>query len=179
MAVHAMTAARRATASVTAGLLVLAGLSSCTPSVKAVTGLTADTGGRPLAALAWCADRPPDVVVLRIADDLASPSPSDAPTPSANWPEWRYHVQQRDLTSPATVELTGFPPSPGPDLGTGFRMRVLTRNNSFTSHDVSFRLPELADLKPGSVLITTIEANEEVQKTVSLDEFARLGRNAC
>ncbi|MFI7079669.1 hypothetical protein ACIBO1_20425 [Micromonospora sp. NPDC049903] len=179
MAVHPLATARRTTASLSAALLVLAGLTSCTPAIKAVTGLTADADGRPLAALAWCADQPPDVVVLRIADDLASPSPSDAPTPSSNWPEWRYDVQQRDATSPATVELTGFPPSPGPDLGTGFRMRVLTRNSSFTSHDVSFRLPELADLKPGSVLITTIETNEEVQKTVSRDEFARLGRNAC
>ncbi|TBL42794.1 hypothetical protein EYA84_03235 [Verrucosispora sp. SN26_14.1] len=179
MAVHAMTTAQRTAASLTAALMVLAGLTSCTPAIRAVTGLTSAADGRPLAALAWCADRPPDVVVLRLAGDLASPSPSAAPAPSVNWPEWWYDVPQRDATSPATVELTGFPPSPGPDLGTVFQMRVLTRNNSFTSHDVSFRLPELADLRPGSVLITTIVANEEVQKTVSLDEFARLGRNAC
>ncbi|WP_243704997.1 hypothetical protein [Micromonospora sp. KC723] len=58
-------------------------------------------------------------------------------------------------------------------------MRGVTRNNSFTSHSVIFRLPELLDLKPGSVLITTIETNEEVQKSISLDEFTRLARNAC
>ncbi|MDW5326175.1 hypothetical protein [Plantactinospora sp. KLBMP9567] len=178
MAVQALTTAQRTTASLTAALLLLTGLTSCTPAVKAITGLTVDADGRPLAALAWCADQPPDVVRLRAAEDLASPPPSGAPTPSLNWPEWRYDVQ-RDATSPATVRLTGFPPEPAPGPRAAFRMRGVTSNNRFTSHSVTFRLPELSGLQPGSVLITTIETNEEVQKSISLDEFARLARDEC
>ncbi|WP_243704998.1 hypothetical protein [Micromonospora sp. KC723] len=98
MPVLALTTAQRTTASLTTALLVLTGLTSCTPEIKAITGLTVDADGRPLAVLAWCADEPPDVVRLRVADDLASSSPSGAPTPSANWPEWRYEVQRDDLT---------------------------------------------------------------------------------
>ncbi|MGI5149520.1 hypothetical protein ACQEVC_24780 [Plantactinospora sp. CA-294935] len=44
---------------------------------------------------------------------------------------------------------------------------------------MTFRLPELSGLQPGSILITTIETNEEVQKSISLDEFARLARDEC
>ncbi|WP_159104435.1 hypothetical protein [Plantactinospora sp. BB1] len=32
---------------------------------------------------------------------------------------------------------------------------------------------------PLSILITTIETNEEVQKSISVDEFARLARDEC
>ncbi|MFY1668408.1 hypothetical protein ACN27G_00350 [Plantactinospora sp. WMMB334] len=177
MAVQAPTTAQRTTASLTTALLLLTGLTSCTPEIKAITGLTVDTDGRPLAALAWCADQPPDVVRLRAEKDPASPSPS-GPTPSANWPEWRYDVQ-RNATSPATVHLTGFPPEPTPDPHAVFQIRGVTSNNSFTSHSVTFRLPELSGLQPGSILITTIETNEEVQKSISLDEFARLARDEC
>ncbi|WP_344920119.1 hypothetical protein [Plantactinospora mayteni] len=172
---------RRIAASLTAAVLTLTGLASCTPVRKGITGLTVDANGRPLAALAWCADRPRDVVVLHAARDLVSPSPSSVPTPSANWPEWpgrKYDVPP-DVTSPATVHLAGFPPEPAPDPHDSFRMYGVAGNSSFTTHSVTFRLPELSGLQPGSVLITTVESNEEVQKGISLDEFARLGRDEC
>ncbi|MCZ7422506.1 hypothetical protein O7605_23685 [Verrucosispora sp. WMMA2121] len=84
-----------------------------------------------------------------------------------------------DVTSPATVQLPGFPPDPAPDRRAAFRMYGVAGNNSFTTHSVTFRLPELAGLQPGSVMITAIVNNDEVPKYVSLDEFARLGSAEC
>ncbi|MET7710768.1 hypothetical protein [Micromonospora sp. NPDC005413] len=181
MAVQMLTKMRRIVASLAAALLVLAGLTSCSPAIKGITGLTMDADGQPLAALAWCADRPPDLAVLFAESDSASPAPSAVPTPSANWPYWpgREYAVPRDATSPATVRLVGFPPEPATDPHAAFRMYGVASNSSFTSHSVTFRLAELAGLQPGSVLTTDIVNNNEVQKIVSLDEFARLGAAEC
>ncbi|WFE43254.1 hypothetical protein [Verrucosispora sp. WMMD1129] len=78
---------RRIVATLAATLLVLTALTACTPEIKGITGLTVDADGRPLAALAWCADKPPDVIVLA-TERAVSPTPSGAPEPSANWPSW-------------------------------------------------------------------------------------------
>ncbi|MFY1576194.1 hypothetical protein ACN26Z_15035 [Verrucosispora sp. WMMD703] len=75
---------RRIVATLAATLLMLTALTACTPEIK---GITVDADGRPLAALAWCADKPPDVIVLA-TERAVSPTPSGAPEPSANWPSW-------------------------------------------------------------------------------------------
>ncbi|MFI1195473.1 hypothetical protein ACH4T9_19745 [Micromonospora sp. NPDC020750] len=180
MAVQMLTRTRRIVASMAAVLLVMAGLTSCTPEIKGITGLTMDADGQPLAALAWCADRPPDVVLLLAEEDSSSPDPSDVPTPSTNWhwPE-RRHAVPRDATSPTTVRLVGFPPGDATDPHAAFRLFGIASNKSFASRSVTFRLAELAGLRPGSVLITDIVDNDEVQGSIPLDEFARLGRDAC
>ncbi|GIG90224.1 hypothetical protein Pen02_51600 [Plantactinospora endophytica] len=172
---------RRIAASSTAALLILTGLTACTPEIKGVTGLTVDTDGRLLAALAWCADRPPDVVILFAERDGVSPAPSGVSASTVNWPDWpgREYDVPRGSTSPATVHLAGFPPEPVPDPHATFRTYGVAGNSSFTSVSVTFRLAELSGLEPGSILITTTEAGEEVQQEVSLDEFARLGKDAC
>ncbi|GIJ10957.1 hypothetical protein ACFFMR_17115 [Micromonospora andamanensis] len=171
---------RRIVATLAAAFLVLTALTACTPAIEGITGLTVDADGRPLAALAWCADEPPDVIVLATANAV-SPTPSGAPAPSANWPSWpgRDYDVPRDVTSPTTVQLPGFPPDPAPDRRAAFRMYGVADNSSFTTHAVTFRLPELAGLRPGSVLITTVVRNDEVPRYVSLDEFARLGSDEC
>jgi hypothetical protein len=108
--------------------------------------------GQPLAALAWCADRPPEVVLLLAERDPVSPAPSDVPVPSTNWPHWpgRKYAVPRDATSPTTVHLMGFPPEPAADPHAAFRLRGTASSNSFTSRSVTFRLAELAGLQPGS-----------------------------
>ncbi|SFC14965.1 hypothetical protein [Micromonospora sediminimaris] len=171
---------RRIVATLAATLLVLTALTACTPEIKGITGLTVDADGRLLAALAWCADKPPDVIVLTAARAV-SPTPSGVPVPSANWPSWpgRDYDVPRDATSPATVQLPGFPSDPAPDRRAAFRMYGVADNSSFTTHAVTFRLPELAGLRPGSVMTTAIVSNDEVPRYVSLDEFARLGRAEC
>lgn len=181
MAVQALKRTRRTVASLAAALLVLAGLTSCTPEIKGITGLTVDADGRPLAALAWCADRPPDVVLLFTKENAGSSAPSDVPTPARNWPSWpgREYAVPRDATSPTTVPLGDFPPEPAADPYAAFRMYGVASNSSFTSHSVTFRLAELAGLAAGSVLITGIVDNVEAQKIISLDEFARLGKDEC
>ncbi|MFG1761618.1 hypothetical protein [Micromonospora echinofusca] len=181
MVVQILTRTRRIVASLAAALLVLAGLTSCTPEVKGVTGLTLDADGQPFAALAWCGDRPPDVLLLFAEEDSVSPAPSDLPTPSTNWPYWpgRKYAVPRDAASPTTVHLVGFPPEPATDPHTAFRLFGATNNSSFASRSVTFRLAELANLQPGSILITDIVDNDEVQRSISLDEFARLGRDEC
>ncbi|MEE3918947.1 hypothetical protein V2I01_12430 [Micromonospora sp. BRA006-A] len=78
MAARWGTRTRRAVATPAAALIVLAELTACSPEIKGVTGLTVDAHGRPHAALAWCADRPPDLVVLTSVAESASPG---APTP--------------------------------------------------------------------------------------------------
>jgi hypothetical protein len=177
MARQALTRTWRSIAPLAAALLVLAGLTSCSPVRKGITGLTVDADGRPLAALAWCADRPPDVV--RLFTDKHS-TRSDAARPPADGPAWpgRSYDVPRNATSPTTVPLQGFPPeSAGPDAA--FRMYAVADDSSFTSHAVDFHLAQLAGLQPGSILITTVVDNGDEQKIVSLDELTRRGRDEC
>ena len=177
MGLQTQTTTRRMIALLAAGLLILGGLTSCTPETKGITGLSVDADGRPLAVLAWCADRPPDVVRLFPVKDSTSPTPSDPP----NWQTWpgRDYPVPGTATSPTTVPLEGFPPESVADPDATFAMYGSAEDNSFTLHRVSFRLGELTDLAPGSVLATDIVDGEEVQESLSLDEFARRGRDEC
>ncbi|MFC4020381.1 hypothetical protein ACFOW4_20895 [Micromonospora sp. GCM10011542] len=102
---------RRAVAAAAVGLLVLVGLTSCQPEVKGATGLTVDAAGRPLAALAWCAKRPPTGVRLFASDERTSagPAPGAQVGTLSPWPGIEYPVP-RDAASPATVLLEEFPP---------------------------------------------------------------------
>ncbi|SCE99276.1 hypothetical protein GA0070612_2799 [Micromonospora chokoriensis] len=52
-------------------------------------------------------------------------------------------------------------------------------DNSFTSHAVTFRFAEVADLRPGSVLITEVVDSLDEQRTVSMEEFASLAKDEC
>ncbi|MBU8855743.1 MULTISPECIES: hypothetical protein [unclassified Micromonospora] len=170
------TRTRRAVAAPAAALVVLAGLTSCTPEVKGVTGLTVDAHGRPHAALAWCADRPPDLVVLTSVAESASPG---APTPERPyWPRRKYDVP-RDATTPALVPLEGFPPGPVVEAQAAFRVSGATHDNSFRTEGVDFRIAELAELRPDSVLVTDFDDSGEVLRTVPLDEFTKMGEKAC
>lgn len=85
----------------------------------------------------------------------------------------------RTATSPATVPLDGFPPEPVVDPDVAFTMYAVADDSSFTTHAVSFRLGELIDLAPGRVLFTEILDNEDVQQSVSVEEFARRGESEC
>ncbi len=175
------TTTRRTIALLAAAVLILGGLTSCTPEKKGITGLSVDADGRPLAVLAWCADRPPDVVRLFPVKDSTSPTPSGPATLPPNWQTWpgRDYTVPGTATSPTTVPLEGFPPESVADPDATFAMYGSPEDNSFTSHRVSFRLGELTDLAPGSVLATDIVDGEEVQESLSLDEFARRGRDEC
>jgi hypothetical protein len=181
MGPQAQTTTRRTIALLAAAVLILGGLTSCTPETKGITGLTVDADGRPLAVLAWCADRPPDVVRLFPVKDSTSPTPSGPATLPPNWQTWpgREYTVPHTATSPTTVPLEGFPPESVADPDAAFAMYGTAEDNSFTSHRVSFRLGELTDLAPGSVLATVIVDGEEVQESLSLEEFARRGRDEC
>lgn len=157
---------------------MVGGLTGCSPERKGVTGLTVDDAGRPLAAVAWCASRPPDVVVLFRTQEPSSPTPSVPVTVAPAYSRWDYTVP-RTATSPATVLLDGFPPEPVVDPDVAFTMYAVADDSSFTTLRVSFRLGELADLAPGTVLFTDIVDGEEVQQRVSLEEFARRGESEC
>ncbi|MBM0277575.1 hypothetical protein [Micromonospora tarensis] len=180
MAARMLMKAPRIFASLAAAMLVSAGLTACTPVIKGITGVTVDADGQPLAVLAWCADRPPEVVVFFAERDSISPSPSDAPT-SASWPYWpgRDYAVPRAATSPTTVRLEGFLPDPAPRPYPAFRMYGVGSNNSFTMRSVTFWLAELEGLRPGSVLITEIVENGEARRSVSMEEFAGLGKDEC
>ncbi|MGW3888339.1 hypothetical protein ACWD69_06605 [Micromonospora chokoriensis] len=172
--------ARRISASLIVAMLVLAGSTACTPVIKAVTGLTVDADGRPFAVLSWCADRPPGKVILLADERSVSPSPSGTAA-SQSWPSWprqRYGVPPA-ATSPTAVRLEGFPPDPAPDPDEAFRLYGVADDSSFTSHAVNFRFAEVADLRPGSVLITEVVDSRDEQRTVSMEEFASLGKDAC
>ncbi|MBQ0990931.1 hypothetical protein KBX08_12630 [Micromonospora sp. H61] len=180
MAVQMLLRARRIGPLLVAGVLALTGLSACTPTIKGITGVGVDADRQPVAVLSWCADRPPDVVTFFTQRASISPSPSTVAT-STGWPYWpgRRYAVPRAATSPTTVRLEGFPPDPTPGRHVAFRLFGVASDNSFTSHSVTFRLAELEDMQPGSVLITDIVDNGEVQRSVSVDEFASLGQNAC
>ncbi|MDG4805475.1 hypothetical protein O7634_01705 [Micromonospora sp. WMMD1120] len=180
MAARTFTKAGRISASLAAAMLVSAGLTACTPVIKGRTGATVDAAGQPLAVLAWCADRPPGTVRFFAERDSISPSPSDVST-SADWPYWpgRDYAVPRAATSPTTVRLTGFLPDPAPRPYPAFRMYGVASDSSFTTHSVTFRLAELEDLTPGTVLITEIVENDDVRRSVSMEEFARLGKDEC
>ncbi len=181
MGPQAQTTTRRTIALLASPVLILVGLTSCTPETKGITGLTVDVDGRPLAVLAWCADRPPDVVRLFPVNDSTSPTPSGRATLPPNWQTWpgREYTVPATATSPTTVPLEGFPPESVADPDATFAMYGSAEDNSFTSHRVSFRLGELTDLAPGSVLATDIVDGEAVQESLSLEEFARRGRDEC
>lgn len=168
---------QRIVAPLAAALLVLAGLTSCSPVRKGITGLTVDVDGRPLAVLAWCAERPPDDVTIFPVPDSVLPAPSGVATPSSILPSSppvkRNYAVPRKATSPTTVPLVDFPPKSATDPDTAFRMYGFAEDASFTSNSVDFRLSELAGLKPGSILITTLNNGDQVQQSVSLDEFTR------
>jgi hypothetical protein len=175
-------AVRRLTAVLCVAIVVLTASVSCTPETKAVTGLTVDEQGRILAALAWCADRPPTVVVVHALQNLPSPThtdATDAASPgSVAIPDRQYTVSA-NVTSPTTVPLNDFPP-PAADAHTTFRVYAVGPHNSFTSHAVRVNLAELADLTPGSILITTDTAQSgHAQGSVSLEEFERRGNGLC
>ncbi|MEU7798143.1 hypothetical protein AB0B10_02625 [Micromonospora arborensis] len=158
--------------------LMVGGLTGCSPERKGITGLTVDDAGRPLAAVAWCASRPPDVVVLFRAQESASPTPSVPVTLAPAYPGRDFDVP-RTATSPATVPLDGFTPESVVAPGASFTMFAVADDNSFTTHSVTFRLGELADLVPGTVLFTDIIDSGEVQQSVSVEEFARRGESEC
>jgi hypothetical protein len=178
---RATAAFHRAAAALAAAVIALPVLTSCTPEIKAVTGVTVDANGRPLAALAWCADRPPTVVVLHAVEEpatLTRSNPTDA-TPHRPFSfAMRQYIVPPEVTSPATVPLAHFPPAAAASDAT-FRMYGVGHRNSFTSRRVVFQLAELDDLVPGSVIITAYTDGEMVQRTVALDEFARLGEDQC
>lgn len=136
--------------------------------------------GQTVAVLPCCEERPPDVVRFIAVRESISPSPSAVAT-SASWPDWpgRRYAVPRGATSPTTVRLEGFPPDPAPGPDAAFRMFGVASDSSFTSESVTFRLVELKDMQPGSVLITDIVDNGEVQRTVSVDEFDSLGKDEC
>ncbi|MDG4782975.1 hypothetical protein O7614_25245 [Micromonospora sp. WMMD961] len=180
MTTQMLMSARRISASLIVAMLVLAGATGCTPVIKAVTGLTVDADGRPFAVLSWCADRPPGKVILLAEKRSVSPSPSGTAA-SQSQPSWlrqRYAVP-RAATSPTAVRLEGFPPDPAPEPDEAFRMYGVADDNSFTSHAVSFRFAEVADLRPGSILITEVVDNLDEQRTVSMEEFASLAEDEC
>ncbi|SIN33974.1 hypothetical protein [Micromonospora cremea] len=177
MSLHARTVCRAA-ARLAVAVLILGGLTSCSPERKGITGLTVDAAGRPLAALAWCSDRPPDIVSLFTVREATSPTPSGRPTPWPMWPGEKYTVP-RAATSPTTVPLESFPPGSGADPDVAYAMYGVADDNSFTTHRVDFRVGELTDLAAGSVLVTEIVEGEEVQVTLSLEEFAHRGENEC
>ncbi|MCW3840530.1 hypothetical protein ONA70_10525 [Micromonospora yasonensis] len=174
MALQSLVRSQRIVAPLAVALLVLAGLTSCSPVRKGITGLTVDVDGRPLAAAAWCAERPPDVVALLT---VVSPTPSGRATPSPIWPSslpvHRSYAVPREATSPATVPLVDFPPQSATDPDAAFRMYAVAEDTSFTSVPVYFRLGELAGLKPGSIIITAWNNGDQVQQSITLDEFAR------
>ncbi|MET8084563.1 hypothetical protein [Micromonospora sp. NPDC005237] len=180
MAVQMLLKARRLSVLLAAAILVLAGLTACTPEIKGVTGVGVDADGQPVAVLSWCADRPPDVVMFFAERASISPSPSAVAT-STSWPYWpgRRYAVPRAATSPTTVPLEGFPRDPAPSPNAAFQLFGVASDSSFTSRSVTFRLTELEDMRPGSVLITEIVGNGEVQRSVSVDEFASLGKDAC
>ncbi|MER7461197.1 hypothetical protein [Micromonospora sp. NPDC126480] len=181
MAVQILTRMQRPAACLTTMLLILVGMAACTPATEGITGVTTDRDGRLLAALAWCADRPPDSVVLRPAEASAPPTPSGEAASPTNWPPWprQEYAVPRDATSPTTLRLTGLSPEPPLDPHTTFELYGLPENRSFVTRPVTFRLTEVASLHAGSVLIIAIVNNDEVQRTVSMEEFARLGRDEC
>jgi hypothetical protein len=174
MALQSLVRMQRIVAPLAAALFVLAGLTSCSPVRKGITGLTVDVDGRALAVLAWCAERPPDVVVLLAVPGSGSPASSGVATRSTIWPSWpgRGLAVPREATSPTTVPLVDFPPTSATDPDASFRMYGVGEDNSFTSNSVDFRLNELAGLKPGSILITTWNNGGQAQRIVTLDELA-------
>lgn len=181
MSLQAQARTRRIITLLAAAVLILGGLTSCTPEIRGITGLTIDADDRPLAVLAWCANRPPDVVLLFADKDSTSPTPSGLATQSPNWQTWpgRKYTVPRNATSPTTVPLVDFPPESVADPDAAFHMYGVADDNSFTSHRVSFRLSDLTDLAPGSILVTGIADGEKVQRSLTLEEFARQGRDEC
>ncbi|MEE3918948.1 hypothetical protein V2I01_12435 [Micromonospora sp. BRA006-A] len=65
------------------------------------------------------------------------------------------------------------------DAQAAFRVPGATHDNSFRTEGVDFRITELAELRPGSVLVTDFDDSGEVLRTVPLDEFTRMGEKAC
>lgn len=177
MALQSLVRTQRIIAPLAAALLVRAGLTSCSPVSKGITGLTVDVDGRPLAVLAWCAERPPDEVTLFSVPGSVSPAPSGVATPSpispSSPPVKRNYAVPRKATSPTTLPLVDFPPKSATDPDVAFQMYGFAEDASFTSNSVDFRLGELAGLAPGSILMTTWNNGDQVQRSVFLDEFAR------
>ncbi len=178
MAPYANSTTRRAVGLLAVAAFLVGGLTGCSPERKGITGLTVDSAGRPFAAVAWCADQPPEVLLLFRNRETVSPTPSVPAMSTLKYPGLRFAVP-RTATSPATVPLDGFPPEPAVASDVVFAMYAVADDNSFTTHRVSFRLAELIDLAPGSVLFSDIVDGEEVQQNVSLEEFARRGESEC
>lgn len=135
MSHQARTRTRRLTALLAVAAIALAGLTSCTPVIKGITGLTVDAEGRPLAVVAWWASQPPDIVVLWVRDESASPTVSSSADES---PQGRLRSIRQvyeippDAESPAMVTLPGFPSLlEGEDIS--LRMFGVADDNSFTS----------------------------------------------
>ncbi len=150
---------RRRVAALTVGLLALTGLSACSPAVKGITGLTVDASGKPLVALAWCAKRPPGFVLLDSTRPEGSTPRSSTDPNLPRW-EWQWKIPA-ESTSPATMPLVGFPP-PEAD-----------------GQDVTFRMRAMSGLEQGTVLVAEWESSTEVQRRLSLDEFAQRGAEEC
>ncbi|MFE9694807.1 hypothetical protein [Micromonospora sp. NPDC005806] len=165
---------RRTAAVSAAALLASAGLTACSPEIGAVIGVGVDESGQPVAMLAWCTPRPPDVLLLFDADsDDHHPRHTEW-----DWPGRQYRVPD-DAESPATVPLTGFPPARLPDQVVNFAMYAATDDSSFSSRHVRFRLDDLTGREPGSVLATDYQDDAEPLRELTLDEFTRRGAEQC
>ncbi|WP_157411564.1 hypothetical protein [Actinoplanes rectilineatus] len=163
------------------------GLAACSVPEEGITGLTVDAQGDLWGAVAMCYDDPPDVVYL------AGFRPAPAPSQSApdNHPslageelgEVEYTVPRgagRVLSFPLEAPADGWVASLGPPRllpDVDYRLYGHTKNNSFRTMEVAFRLSDRERLAPGTVLIQDVRSDEDV--LVSQAEFADRGKRFC
>jgi hypothetical protein len=178
---------RRVTAVLTLAALVLAGSTSCTPEIKGITGLTVDEHGQVLAALAWCAPRPPTVVSVRAIQPQPTAAQDDASHAAgrgmSSLPDRMDYPVPAGVTSPTMMPLGGFPPTTATSHST-FDVYGMGRGSSpsgnFGTRAVwRVQLTDLAELTPELILTTTYVGERVVQHKVSLQEFAHRGERLC
>ncbi|MFJ1731165.1 hypothetical protein [Streptomyces sp. NPDC088254] len=156
-----------------AACVALAATSACTVPVDAVAGISVTEDGRLLGVMMVCGHRM-DGATLYVADG--------DPEKSVTVGSW---TAERHLTPDLTTWTLGSP-APGwtatPPLTplnpkTAYSLYGWTKDNSWSSGDVSFTLADRNRLTPGSVRYLGISQDgDETAATVPMPEF---GARAC
>ncbi|WP_406317419.1 hypothetical protein OHA77_09165 [Streptosporangium sp. NBC_01639] len=183
-------------------VVVVMGITGCTPAIGGMTGVSVDAEGHPIIVLAWCDGATPDGVIVYHDEDTSgvpdvgiSGESSALPSITSSTKvvdDVRFSAPSLDGQSASVrldVPTDGWTVQPRPFVmvpGVEYHAFGGRRDNNFSTAHVSFTVGDIAKLKPGVVLLQQYDekatpGGDWVDVTISQEEFDRQGqeRSSC
>ncbi|GAA3080023.1 hypothetical protein [Streptosporangium carneum] len=175
---------------------VIMSATGCTPVGGGLTGVGVDAEGHPIIVLAWCDGAAPEHAIVFRARGSAGTAPQDDPsdlpggTASAEATrEVRFNAPSLDGNSASfrlDAPADGWAAESEPlvlEAGVTYNARGW-KGSGYTqvsTQDVSFTAGDVAELKPGQVLVQQLDEKTQairwIDAVISREEFDRQGRD--